>query len=135
MNRVGNKRPVNINWTLCFICQKKHLKDLAVTDETLKTVANNITEYRNVCELDLEWNDITEISDETGNRTNTSTLYESLKKNKAIFHRACGTKYNRQKRDRILKKRNEDVQSANSSLIATRSSIEKNECIILLCNM
>ena len=80
----------------------------------------NITEYRNVCELDLSWDDITEISDETGKRTNTPTLYESLKKNKARFHRACGKKYNRQKRERLIKKCNE-AESSTSSVIATRS--------------
>ena len=80
MKRKANERPVNVDWKYCFICQKRQKKDITDIDDILKTVANNITEYRNLGELDLDWNAITETVDENGNRTNSSTLYESLKK-------------------------------------------------------
>ena len=56
-------------------------KRTLLTHDKLKTVANNIIEYKNLGELDLDWNAITETVDENGNRTNSSTFYESLKKN------------------------------------------------------
>ena len=123
MKRKANKRPVNVDWKYCSICQKRQKKD---TDDTLKTVANNITEYRNLDELNLDWNAITETVDENGNRTNSSTLYESLNKNRACFHRTCGSKYNKQKLERLAKKRDE-VERPSSSASSTRSS--------LLCTM
>ena len=63
------------------LAKKRQKKDITDTDDTLKTVANNITEYRNLGKLDLDWNAITETVNENRNRTNSSTLYESLKKN------------------------------------------------------
>ena len=86
------------------LAKKRQKKDITDTDDTLKTVANNITEYRNLGELDLDWNAITETVHENGNRTNSSTLYESLKKNRACFHRTCGSKYNKQNLERLAKK-------------------------------
>ena len=80
MKRKANERPVNVDKKYCFNCQKRQKKDITDTDDTLKTVAN-ITEYRNLGELDLDWNAITETVHENGNRTNSSTLYESLKEN------------------------------------------------------
>ena len=64
------------------LAKKRQKKDITDTDDTLKTVANNITEYRNLGKLDLDyWNAITKTVNENRNRTNSSTLYESLKKN------------------------------------------------------
>ena len=77
MIQKANECPVNVDWKHCFICQKRHKKDITDTDDALKTAANNITEYRNLGELDLDWNAITETVDENGNRTNSSTLYKS----------------------------------------------------------
>ena len=57
------------DWKHCFICQKKHKRDITDTDDTLKTVASNITEYRNLGRLDLAWTVITEVVDENGNQT------------------------------------------------------------------
>ena len=65
MKRKANERPVNVDWKQCFICQKRQKKDITDTDDTLKTV-----EYRNLGELDLDWNAIIETVDENGNRTN-----------------------------------------------------------------
>ena len=97
MKRTATGCPV-VDWKYCFICQKKHKKDIITdSDDTLKTVANNITEYRNLGRLDLAWNLITEVTDEHGNKAEASSLYESLKHNDARFHRTCGHKYNRQK--------------------------------------
>ena len=100
INRQGHA--VNIDWNYCFICQRKQKTNITNTDETLKTTANNITEFRNVGELDLEWDAITEILDENGNRVHT-TLYESLKTNNMCLHRNCGTKYKKQKLERFRK--------------------------------
>ena len=85
---------------------------------------NNITEYRNLGELDRDWNAITETVNENGNRTNSSTLYESWKKNRACFHRTCGSKYNKQKLEWLAKKHDE-VEQPSSSALSTHSSIEK----------
>ena len=42
------------------LAKKRQKKDITDTDDTLKTVANNITEYRNLGKLDLDyWNAIT----------------------------------------------------------------------------
>ena len=107
MKRKANERPVNVDKKYCFICQKGQKKDITDTDDTLKTVANNITEYRNLCELDLDWNAITETVHENGNQTNSSTLSESLKKNQVCFQRTCGSKYNKQKLEQLAKKPDE----------------------------
>ena len=124
MKRKANERPVNVDWKYCFICQKRQKKDITDIDDILKTVANNITEYRNLGELDLDWNAITETVDENGNRTDSPTLYESLKKNRACFYRTCGSKYNKQKLERLAKKRDE-AERPSSSASSTRSSIKK----------
>ena len=71
MKRRATGCPV-VDWKYCFICQKKHKKDITDTKDTLKTVANNITEFRNIGRLDLEWNLITEVADEHGNRAQAS---------------------------------------------------------------
>ena len=55
------------------------------TDDTLKTVAKNITEYRNLGELDLDWNAIMETVDGNGNPTSSSTLYESFEEKSSVF--------------------------------------------------
>ena len=132
MKRKANEHPVNVDWKYCFICQKRQKKDITDTDNTLKTVANNITEYRNLSELDLDWNAITETVDENGNRTNSSTLYESLKKNRACFHRTCGSKYNKQKLEWLAKKRDE-AEWPSSSASSTRSSIKKKDFDAYFC--
>ena len=77
MKRKANEHPANVDWNYCFICQKRQKEDITDTDDTLKAVANNITEYRNLGQPDLNWNAIIETVDENGNRTNSSTLYES----------------------------------------------------------
>ena len=45
MKRKANECPVNVDWKYCSICQKGQKKDITGTDDTLKTVANNITGY------------------------------------------------------------------------------------------
>ena len=70
---------INIDWNYCFICQRKQKTNITNTDETLKTIASNITKLRNPGELDLDWDAITEIVNENGNHVH-STLYRSLKK-------------------------------------------------------
>ena len=77
MKRKANECPVNVDWKYCFICQNRQKKGITDTHDKLKTVANNIIEYKNLGELDLDWNAITETVDENGNRTNSSTLYKS----------------------------------------------------------
>ena len=62
MKRTATGCPVAIEWRYCFICQKKHKKDITNTNSTLKTVADNITEYRNLGQLELSWNRITEVT-------------------------------------------------------------------------
>ena len=126
-NRQGHV--INIDWNYCFICQRKQKTNLIDTDETLKTVANNITEIQNLGELDLEWDAITEIVDGSGNWVHT-TLYESLKTNNACFHRNCGTKYNKQKLQRLLEKRDDAEQPGPS---VRRSSFEKRDFATLFC--
>ena len=54
MERKANELPVNVDRKYYFICQKRQKKDITDTDDTLKTVANDITEYRNLDELDLD---------------------------------------------------------------------------------
>ena len=132
MKRKSNGCPAVVDWRHCFICQKKNKRDITNTDDTLKTVANNITEYRNLGRLDLAWNVITEVVDEEGNRTQASSLYESLKQNKACFHRVCGSKYNKQKLKRLEKKRDESEQSS-SSTPSTRSSVAKKDFASYFC--
>ena len=130
MNRKANERLVNVDWKYYFICQKRQKKDIIDTDDILKTVANNITEYRNLGELDLDWNGITETVDENGNRTNSSNLYESLKKNQTCFHRTCGSKYNKLKLERLAKKRDEE-ERPSSSTSSTLSSIKKRTLVLI----
>ena len=137
MKRKANGCPAVVDWKYCFICQAKHKRNITNTDATLTTVANNITEYRDFGQLDLAWNVINEIVDENGNRSQASSLYESLKRNKAFFHRGCGSKYNKQKLQRLEKKLDESEQPS-ISIPSTRSSVEKKEfasnfCVI--CNL
>ena len=127
MKRNVQGRAVNIDWNYCFICQRKQKTDITNTHETLRTVASNITEFRNLGELVLEWDAITEIVDENGNRVHT-TLYKSLKTNNACFHRNCGTKYNKQKLERLTKKRAEQPSPS-----VRRSSVEKRDFAALFC--
>ena len=54
-------RAINIDWNYCFICQRKQNTNITNTDEKLKIVASNITEFRNLGERDLEWDAIIEI--------------------------------------------------------------------------
>lgn len=76
MKRNKHGRPTVIDWKYCFICRGKQ-KDITDSEDTLKSMAGNITEYKSLCdELDLEWDAI------IGTHT---TLYESLKKQKFMF--------------------------------------------------
>ena len=103
MKRNHQGRAINIDWNYCFICLRKQKTNITYTDEILKTVARNITEFRNLGELDLEWDAFTEILDENANRVYT-TLYESLKTTNACSHRNCSRKNNKQKLERFIKK-------------------------------
>ena len=116
-------RAINIDWNYCFICQRKQKTNITSTDEKLKTVASNITEFRNLGERDLEWDAITEILDENGNRVHT-TVYESLKMHNACFHRNCGTKYNKENLERFTEIRDSAEQPSPS---VRRSSVEKRD--------
>ena len=120
---------INIDWNYCFICQRKQKTKITNTDETLKTVASNITELRNLGELDLEWYAITKILDENGNRVHT-TLYESLKMNNVCFHKKCGMNYNKQKLERFTKKCDNAEQH---SPLVRRSSVKKRDYAALFC--
>ena len=53
MKRTNNGCPANIEWKHCFICQKKHRRDITDTDDALKTAADNITDFHNLGQLDL----------------------------------------------------------------------------------
>ena len=55
--------------------------------------------------FDLEWDAVTDIVDENGNRVHT-TLHESLRTNNACFPRNFCSKYNKQKLERLAKERN-----------------------------
>ena len=114
------------------LAKKRQKKDITDTDDTLKTVANNITEYRNLGKLDLDWNAITETVNENRNRTNSSTLYESLKKNWACFHRTCGSRYNKQKLEQLAKQCDE-AEWPSSSASPTCSSVEKKDFGAYFC--
>ena len=85
MKRKANKRPVKVDWKYCFIQQIRQKKDITDTDDTLKTVANNLPEYRNLGELDLDWNAIMETVGGNGNPTSSSTLYESFEEKSSVF--------------------------------------------------
>ena len=63
----------------------------------MKTAAGNITEFRNLDQLEMAWNTILEFVDGDGNRQQAPTLFESLKGNNACFHKVCGYKYDKQK--------------------------------------
>ena len=89
----------------------------------MKTVVSNITEFRNLGERDLEWDAITEILDENGNRVQT-TVYESLKMHNACFRRNCGTKYNKENLERFTEIRDSAEQPSPS---VRRSSVEKRD--------
>ena len=126
-------------WTSCY-CWLEVLFHLPKKAEKrhywhrwyIKTVANNITEYRNLGELDLDWNAITETVHENGNQTNSSTLYESLKKNQVCFQRTCGSKYNKQKLEQLAKKPDE-AEWPSSSALWTCSSIKKKDFGAYFC--
>ena len=45
-----------IDWNYCFIYQRKQKTNITNTDETLKTVASNITEFR--IWVNLIWNEM-----------------------------------------------------------------------------
>ena len=59
-------------------------------------------------------------------------MYKSWKKNRACFHRTCGSKYNKQKLEQLAKKRDE-AERPSSSASSTRSSIEKKEFGAYFC--
>ena len=118
----------DIDWRHCFICQQKHKKDLASSQQALQTVADNITEFQNAGELDLVWNAITQVTDDEGHRSSAATLNESLQVNKACYHRSCGSRYNKQKLARLSEK-----QEASSSTPFTRSSVEKKDFAGTFC--
>ena len=84
MKRNRQGRAVNIEWSYCLICQRKQKANITNTYQTLRTVASNMTEFRYMGELDLEWYAITEMFNENGNRVHV-TLYESLKTNNAYI--------------------------------------------------
>ena len=86
-------------------------------------------EFRNLGELDLEWDAITKILNENGDRVHT-TLYESLKTNNTCFHRNCGTKYNKQKVEWFTKQRDRAEQPSPS---VRRSSVKKRDFTAVFC--
>ena len=91
-----------------------------------------MTEFRNLSELDLEWDAIIEILSENGNRVHT-TLYKSLKTNNVCFHRNCGTKYIKQKLEQFTKNRDNVEQPSPS--VRCLSVKKKGLCSCILCNM
>ena len=116
MKRNSDGLPVHITWKHCFICQKTGKKDLTGSDDTLQTLANFITEFRNLGQIEeLVWDAINTVVDDKGNRSSAPTLYHSLKKNSACFHRSRGSNYNKQKLDRLKKKLNDGKQQSTSA--------------------
>ena len=133
MKRNSDGLPVHITWKHCFICQKTGKKDLTGSDDTLQTLANFITEFRNLGQIEeLVWDAINTVVDDKGNRSSAPTLYHSLKKNSACFHRSCGSNYNKQKLDRLKKKLNDEKQQSTSAP-TTRLSIEKKDFASNFC--
>ena len=135
MKRTATGYPVAIDWRYCFICQRKHKNDITNSDSTRKTVADNITEYRNLGQLELSWTRITEVVDEEGNCSQAASLYDSLTLNNACFHRACGSRYNKQKLQRLTTKQKETEQQSSSSSRSTRSSVDKNDFGSYFCTI
>ena len=130
MKRNQQVHVINIDWNYCFICQRKQKTNITNTDKTLKTVASNTTDFRNLGELDLEWDAINEIIDENGNRVHT-ILYESLKKiTRVSTEIVARSSYNKQKLERLTIKR-ENVKQRSSWV--RRSSVEKRDSASLFC--
>ena len=117
-NNSGHK---NIDWKYCFICQNKRVPPDNTTDDSLRKLCENLTQFRNLGELDLEWESLAPVMNADG----TPDLYASMK-DKARFHRSCTKKYDKQKMDRIhaKRKRNKDTQQPGPSVV-TRSSVDE----------
>ena len=128
MKRNHQGRAINIDWNYCFICQRKQKTNITNAHETLKTVASNITEFRNPGELDLEWDAITKILDENVNRVHT-TLYESLETNNA-FPQKFWHKVQQAKARTVHKKRDSAERPSPS---VRRSSVEKRDFAAVFC--
>ena len=132
MKRTSLGLPV-FDWKCCFICQKKRNQVIWDSHDALETVAKNITDFQNLGRLDLNWDVITEYADEYGHRTHASTLYESLIHNGARFHKACGSKYDKQKIQRLKTKLNLLEKPNPPSTPSTRLSFEKKDEASFFC--
>ena len=71
-----------IDWKHCFICGNKRIPPDNTTDQSLQTLCGNLTQFWELGELDLEWEQLAPVIKEDG----TPDLYASLKE-KARFHR------------------------------------------------
>ena len=123
----NHERNKIIDWRYCFICQNKKAPPDNTTDDGLRTLCENMTEIWKLGEFDLEWDSmITEKVD------GKSDLYGSIK-DKAKFHQKCKNRYDKQKIQRILKKKKQNQEAEHSEKHVTRSSYDKHEFGSLFC--
>ena len=126
MKRNIHGQSKQIDWNYCFICQRKHTTELSSSHESLKTLAENIQQIQELGQLDLEWESIATV--EAGE----INLLESLTRKGATFHRKCGSKYNKQKINRIIASRKLE-NAAKQGPSVTRSSIDKQSFASVFC--
>ena len=117
-----------IDWRYCFICQNKKIPTDNTTDDGLRTLCANMTEIWKLGEMDLE---LDSMINETVD--GISDLYGSIK-DKAKFHQKCKNKYDKQKIQRILKKKKKQNQESEpAEKRVTRNTYEKHEFGSLFC--
>ena len=124
----NHERNKIIDWRYCFICQNKKIPTDNTTDDGLRTLCANITEIWKLGEMDLE---LDSMINETVD--GISDLYGSIK-DKAKFHQKCKNKYDKQKIQRILKKKEKQNQESEpAEKRVTRNTYEKHEFGSLFC--
>ena len=110
----------HIDWKYCFICQNKNKPPDNTTDAGLQTLCANLTEFWELGELDLPWEQMVTVTNDDG----TPDLYSSIK-DKARFHQKCKNGYDKQKISRIRAKRNRIEDAELPRRTVTRSSTVK----------
>ena len=121
MKRNINEQSKQIDWNYCFICQRKH-----------KTKIKNIQQLWELGKLDLEWESIATVSNDSGGDPGELNLLESLIQKGAQFHHKCGSKYNKQKIQRIIGARTEQSVETKEPVV-TRSAVEKQHFVSIFC--
>ena len=107
-----------IDWNYCFLCQKRKPTD-NTTEESLKTLCNNLMQIWELGELDIELETIVTVRNEDGK----PDLFASVK-DKAKFHQNCSKRYNKGKIERKIAKKNSNENIPVPDKMVTRSSIE-----------